>query len=85
MRPLKETRRLSLLALINASTSSSSIDVATAGRKGQKKTTEPRTEIVRQSSDSVHNSNSTVLHSTIKIVDLPYNNRDKLVSFNFGK
>ena len=40
---------------------------------------------IHWSSDSVHGSNSTVLHSMIKIVDLTYNTRDKIISFYLGK
>ena len=40
---------------------------------------------IHWSSDSVRSSNSNVLHSMIKVIDLPYNTRDKLTSFYLGK
>ena len=44
-----------------------------------------RCRVIRWSSDSVHSSNSTVLHPKMKIVDLPYNTLDKLISSYLGK
>ena len=41
--------------------------------------------VIHWSSDSVNGSKSTVLHLMMKIVDLPYNTRDKLISFYLGK
>ena len=40
---------------------------------------------IQWSSDSFHYFNSTVLHSMIRKVHLPYNTRDKLICFYLGK
>ena len=41
--------------------------------------------VIHWSSDSFHFSNSTVPHSMIKIIDLPYNTHDLLICFYLGK
>ena len=41
--------------------------------------------VIHWSSDSFHCSYSTVLHSMIKMVDLPYNNGDQLICFYLKK
>ena len=72
---------------------SADLDWGVQIRGGSKSAVTPANPVCRSahcrdihwSSDFVHGSNSTALHSMIKIVDLTYNTRDKIISFYLGK